>query len=133
MRNLPHLIIFTEEPIVHTLFCLVSGITIDYGTMWEQYAQLVDMHQHGTFWENAATNLCLGFVENLWFNVFSGRLTQLLCLFILGMQLGRQRLFYDEGRHLRSTRRRRDGRLPVSLLSQLVQQPSAWPSGRAMA
>ena len=82
------------------LFCLVSGITIDYGTMWEQYAQLVDMHQHGTFWENAATNLRLGFVENLWFNVFSGRLTQLLCLFILGMQLGRQRLFYDEGLHL---------------------------------
>ena len=33
-------------------------------------------------------------------NVFSGRLTQLLCLFILGMQLGRQRLFYNEGRNL---------------------------------
>ena len=35
------------------------------------------------------------------FNIFSGRLTQLLCLFILGMQLGRQRMFYNEGRHLK--------------------------------
>jgi len=33
--------------------------------------------------------------------VFSGRLTQLLCLFILGMQLGRQRLFYDENGNLK--------------------------------
>ena len=37
---------------------------------------------------------------NFRFNIFSGRLTQLLCLFILGMQLGRQRLFYNEGRNL---------------------------------
>ena len=42
-----------------------------------------------------------GFEVNLRFNIFSGRLTQLLCLFILGMQLGRQRLFYNEGRHLK--------------------------------
>ena len=82
------------------LFCLLTGITMDYSTMWEQYALLLDTHAHGTFWENATTNLRYGFTENLWFNVFSGRLTQLLCLFILGMQLGRQRLFYDEGRHL---------------------------------
>ena len=82
------------------LFCLLTGITIDYSTMWEQYVLLLDTHAHGTFWENAVTNLRYGFTENLWFNVFSGRLTQLLCLFILGMQLGRQRLFYDEGRNL---------------------------------
>ena len=35
---------------------------------------------------------------NFRFNIFSGRLTQLLCLFILGMQLGRQRMFYNEER-----------------------------------
>ena len=46
------------------------------------------------------TNLRYGFEVNFRFNVFSGRLTQLLCLFILGMQLGRQRLFYNEGRNL---------------------------------
>ena len=83
------------------LFCLLTGYTIDYTTMWEMYEKLTSAHEHGTFWENALTNLRYGFEENFRYNVFSGRLTQLLCLFILGMQLGRQRLFYNEGRNLK--------------------------------
>ena len=83
------------------LFCLLTGTTFDHSTMWEMYAKLTDAHAHSTFWENTLTNLRYGFEENFRYNVFSGRLTQLLCLFILGMQLGRQRLFYNEGRHLR--------------------------------
>ncbi len=82
------------------LFCLLTGYTIDHSTMWEMYAKLNNAHEHGTFWENATTNLRYGFEENFRFNVFSGRLTQLLCLFILGMQFGRHRLFYNEGRNL---------------------------------
>ena len=66
------------------------------------YDKICSTHAHGTFWENAVGNLRYGFELNLRFNVFSGRLTQLLCLFILGMQLGRQRLFYNEGRHLKT-------------------------------
>ena len=42
------------------LFCLLTGITIDYSTMWEEYALLLDTHAHGTFWENAVTNLRYG-------------------------------------------------------------------------
>ena len=68
--------------------------------MWELYGKINSAHEHGTFWENMLTNLRYGFEVNFRFNVFSGRLTQLLCLFILGMQLGRQRLFYNEGRNL---------------------------------
>jgi uncharacterized protein len=82
------------------LFCLLTGYTIDFSTMWEMYAKIISAHEHSTFWENALTNLRYGFVENFLYNVFSGRLTQLLCLFILGMQLGRQRMFYNEGRNL---------------------------------
>ena len=82
------------------LYCLLTGTTMDHSTMWELYGKINSMHEHGTFLENALTNLRYGFEVNLRFNVFSGRLTQLLCLFILGMQLGRQRLFYDEGRNL---------------------------------
>ena len=82
------------------LFCLLTGTTIDHTTLWELYGQINSMHEHGTFWENALTNLRYGFEVNFRFNVFSGRLTQLLCLFILGMQLGRQRLFYNEGKNL---------------------------------
>lgn len=83
------------------LFCLMTGITIDHTRVFELYDYTFKLHEHGTFWENAVNNLCNGFELNFRFNVFSGRLTQLLCLFILGMQLGRQRLFYNEGYHLK--------------------------------
>ena len=82
------------------LFCLLTGTTIDNSTLWDIYGKIVSVHEDGTFWENTLVNLRYGFELNCRFNVFSGRLTQLLCLFILGMQLGRQRLFYNEGRNL---------------------------------
>lgn len=82
------------------LFCLLTGHTIDHSTMWELYSKINSAHEHGTFLQNTLTNLQYGFEVNMRFNVFSGRMTQLLCLFILGMQLGRQRMFYSEGRNL---------------------------------
>ena len=83
------------------LYCLLTGTTIDHSSLWEMYGKVISTHENGTFWENTLTNLRYGFELNLRYNVFSGRLTQLLCLFILGMQLGRQRLFYNEGCHLK--------------------------------
>jgi len=82
------------------LFCLLTGYTIDHTQFYEVSGIINSAHEHASFWENALTNLRYGFEVNLRFNVFSGRLTQLLCLFILGMQLGRERLFYNEGRNL---------------------------------
>ena len=82
------------------LFCLLTGYTIDHTRFYEVSGIINSAHEHATFWENTLTNLRYGFEVNLRFNIFSGRLTQLLCLFILGMQLGRQRLFYNEGRNL---------------------------------
>ena len=82
------------------LFCLLTGFEIDHTRFYELSGIINSAHEHGTFWENTLTNLRYGFEVNLRFNVFSSRLTQLLCLFILGMQLGRQRLFYNEGRNL---------------------------------
>jgi len=83
------------------LFCLLTGTKIDHTTLFEIYNRTIALHEHGTFWENTVNNLRYGFELNLRFNVFSGRLTQLLCLFILGMQLGRQRWFYNEGQNLK--------------------------------
>jgi uncharacterized protein len=83
------------------LFCLLSGTKIDHTTLFEIYKQTMALHEDGTFWENTVNNLRYGFELNFRFNIFSGRLTQLLCLFILGMQLGRQRLFYNEGNNLK--------------------------------
>lgn len=83
------------------LFCLLTDITIDHTRLFDKYYQTIALHEDGTFWENAVNNLRYGFELNLRYNVYSGRLTQLLCFFILGMQLGRQRLFYREGNNLR--------------------------------
>ena len=83
------------------LFCLLSGTTIDHTTLFKIYNKTIGLHENGTFMDNTINNLKYGFELNFRYNVFSGRLTQLLCLFILGMQLGRQRLFYNEGRHLK--------------------------------
>ena len=83
------------------LFCLLTGYEIDHTRFYEISGIINAAHEHGTFWENTLTNLRYGFEVNLRFNIFSGRLTQLLCLFILGMQLGRQRMFYNEGRNLK--------------------------------
>ncbi len=82
------------------LFCLLTGHVIDHTRFYEISGYINTAHEHGTFLENTLTNLRYGFEVNLRFNIFSGRLTQLLCLFILGMQLGRQRLFYNEGSNL---------------------------------
>ena len=83
------------------LFCLLTGFEIDHTRFYEVSGLINAAHEHGSFWENTLTNLRYGFEVNLRFNIFSGRLTQLLCLFILGMQLGRQRLFYNEGENLK--------------------------------
>jgi len=88
------IILLAIQPV--ELYCLLTGTTIDHSAMWELYDKICSTHAHGTFWENTLINLRYGFEVNFRFNVFSGRLTQLLCLFILGMQLGRQRLFYNE-------------------------------------
>ena len=83
------------------LYCLLTGYEIDFSRFWEISGIINSAHEHGTFLENTLTNLRYGFEVNLRFNIFSGRLTQLLCLFILGMQLGRQRLFYNERLNLK--------------------------------
>ena len=80
------IILLAIQPV--ELYCLLTGTTLDHSTMWELYGKINSAHEHGTFWENMLTNLRYGFEVNFRFNVFSGRLTQLLCLFILGMQLG---------------------------------------------
>jgi uncharacterized protein len=93
------IILLAIQPV--ELFCLLTGTTIDHTRLWEMYGQINAAHEHGTFWQNTLTNLRYGLPVNFLFNVYSGRLTQLLCLFILGMQLGRERLFYNEGNNLR--------------------------------
>lgn len=92
------IIFLSLQPI--ELMCLLSGYEIDPTHLWEMFGTMGEVHQYGSFWHNTLINLKLGFPTDVFFFVYTGRLTQILCLFILGMQLGRHRLFYNEGQHL---------------------------------
>jgi uncharacterized protein len=82
------------------LFCFLADYRIDNSRFYMLFGIANEAHEHATFCGNTFTNLLYGFEMNLRFNIVSGRLTQLLCFFILGMQLGRQRLFYNERNNL---------------------------------
>lgn len=51
----------------------------------------------GGFWDVACANLTCGLQVNFGWAIANGRLTQTLLLFILGMWLGRKRMFLNEG------------------------------------
>lgn len=57
-------------------------------------------HQHGSFLENAYGNLRYGQVATYYWCMMKGRHTQTICLFILGMLVGRKRWFYNENNNL---------------------------------
>lgn len=74
----------------HTLSLRPAGGETLYATLAE-----------GTLGESLRASLRYGPINSFAWAFEHGRATQTLLLFILGMQLGRTRMFYDEGRHLR--------------------------------
>ncbi len=82
------------------IYRLLSGWDMDTDKLWGLADYMGDVHMKGSFWENTWCNIRWGFIFVVKYYIYSGRLTQILCLFILGMQLGRQRFFYNEGRNL---------------------------------
>ena len=83
------------------IYRLISGWDMDTDKLWGLADYMGDVHMKGTFLENTWCNFRWGFIFVVKYYIYSGRLTQIMCLFILGMQLGRQRFFYNEGRNLR--------------------------------
>lgn len=83
------------------IFSHLTGLEIPSGNMMKSYAAMTPAHTDGTFWENTLDNLRWGQIANFQWNISTGRLTQLLGLFILGMLLGRHRFFYNEGNNLK--------------------------------
>lgn len=92
------IIVLALQPI--ELFRVVSGIDINPDQLWQMFGQMGEVHQHGSLIDSMLINLRLGFRCDVYFFLYNGRFTQILCLFILGMQLGRQRLLYDEGQNI---------------------------------
>ncbi|NLZ19152.1 MAG: DUF418 domain-containing protein [Bacteroidales bacterium] len=83
------------------IYSLLSGWKPDLSSLGKYYMELMKAHSQGTFLQNAAADLQYGFAASaLWF-IGKGRITQTIGLFFLGLLVGRLRLFYDEGNHLK--------------------------------
>ncbi len=82
------------------IYSLISGWQVDASALSEVYGNMYHGHQHGTFLENAYSNLRYGQVATYYWCLMKGRHTQTICLFILGMLVGRKRWFYNENNNL---------------------------------
>lgn len=83
------------------IYSLLSGWRPDISSMGRYYGTMSRACGEGTFLEAAGASLRYGFPASLLWFVAKGRITQTLGLFCLGLLVGRQRLFYDEGNHLK--------------------------------
>ena len=68
-----------------------------------QYFRLMsEAQENGSFWECGWSSLRYGQLANLNWNIANGRMTQLPGLFLLGIVMGRLRLFYNEKNNLKT-------------------------------
>ena len=86
------------------IYSRISGWQVDASALSEVYGNMYHGHQHGTFLENAYSNLRYGQVATYYWCLMKGRHTQTICLFILGMLVGRKRLSYPRQWRWRQTR-----------------------------
>ena len=83
------------------IYSLVTGWKPDVSAMGPYYYKMGLACGEGTFLEAGVTSLRYGFLSSLLWFIAKGRITQTLGLFFLGILIGRHRLFYNEGNHLR--------------------------------
>jgi len=72
---------------------------LDLGSM-QYFGMVFDPCANGGFLDVALANLKYGLQINFFWAIEHGRFTQTLMLFVVGMLLGRKRLFLDEGNNL---------------------------------
>ncbi len=82
------------------VYSLLTGWQINADNLWTTFTMMGIVHQHGGIIDCALVNLHYGFYADVYYFIYTGRFTQILCLFILGMLLGRHRFLYNEGRNL---------------------------------
>ena len=94
-------LLFQPIEIVYIILGLADSTTLPMnlglGHLW---GELFKPCATGGFLDVAKANLMYGLQINYGWAIEHGRLTQTLLLFLIGMLLGRKRLFIDEGNHL---------------------------------
>lgn len=90
-------------------------VSLDLGSR-ELFRNLLPAQAEGSWLDVAIEGIRSGFPVNFVWAVEHGRMTQTLFLFLLGIILGRKRLFYDEGRNVQLWKRVAVVALCVSML-----------------
>lgn len=94
-------LLFQPIEIVYIILGLADSTTLPMnlglGHLW---GELFKPCATGGFLDVAKANLMYGLQINYGWAIEHGRLTQTLLLFLVGMMLGRKRMFIDEGNHL---------------------------------
>ena len=97
------IIFFALQPI--ELFYIIKG-TIDPATealnlgSRELFHSIMPAQENGNIIDVAVAGIRYGFPVNFTWAIEHGRMTQTIFLFLLGIYLGRKRLFYDEGNNI---------------------------------
>ena len=87
--------------------CIIRGLAnpdaapLGFSGSGAHYAAMYEACAEGSFLQVAEAGIVHGFISNFQWAIANGRLTQTVCLFTIGILLGRRRLFYDEGDNLR--------------------------------
>lgn len=96
-----YILLFQPIEIVYIILGLADPATLPMdlglGHLW---GELFKPCATGGFLDVAKANLMYGLQINYGWAIEHGRLTQTLLLFLVGMMLGRKRMFIDEGNHL---------------------------------
>ena len=97
------LLLIQPIEVVYIILGIINPETtpMDLGVM-SLWNALYDACGSGDFWDVASTNLTCGLPLNFVWAIEHGRFTQTLFLFVLGMIIGRRRLFLNEGSNLQT-------------------------------
>ena len=96
-------IFFALQPI--ELFYIVKGLidpttqSLNLGSS-ELFKAILPAQSEGSILDVAVAGIKYGFPVNFTWAIEHGRMTQTIFLFLLGIYLGRKRLFYDEGNNI---------------------------------
>jgi len=95
------ILFFQPIEVVYLIMGLVNPETqvMDLGT-GAAWGAVFTPCAEGSLWDVAKANLTYGLLINFGWAIEHGRLTQTLMLFIVGMMLGRKKLFLNEGNNL---------------------------------
>ena len=96
-------ILFALQPIelIYIVLGLIDPATtsLDLGS-GELFKAIIPAQASGTLFDVAVKGIEKGFLVNYFWAIEHGRFTQTIFLFLLGIYIGRKRLFYDEGNNI---------------------------------